>query len=327
MRKLVAFILVIAMVSVCGTSAAAAEVTSQIQFEKRYEIASQVYASNTEFTGVKVSPHGVYAMEIQTPYGPALQPVGRTDVGINGSFEYQCFMMNDKVPAEVKEAIRSEYELAAKVGNETLSATYFSPVLLEANAVSTNATEDQMIFEYKDTYMRNDMVFYTGINTNYVDISTGANTRYVIDTISSVALIGLGFVSSPVVTVGLTAVSIGQFFASIHTDFVATGSFSDFCMARLIYDKAEQFTYRMKNNEWKLGVISERVTITNIATETYLYSSVTNSGETAKSDKTVNIRMETENFFSPWETAYQNYGIYFVEELVSWQMGGRTFYF
>lgn len=109
-------------------------------------------------------------------------------------------------------------------------------------------------------------------------------------------------------------------------DYVATGSFPDYCQVRLIYNKAEQFTYRMVNNNWLLGLISESVTVTQQGTETYLYDSNARKGDTTTTDESVNIYIETAHYANPWETAYQNYRLR-EEEVTSWQIGTKTFYF
>ena len=107
---------------------------------------------------------------------------------------------------------------------------------------------------------------------------------------------------------------------------MATGSFPDYCQVRLIYNKAEQFTYRMVNNNWLLGLISESVTVTQQGTETYLYDSNARKGDTTTTDESVNIYIETAHYANPWETAYQNYRLR-EEEVTSWQIGTKTFYF
>lgn len=87
-----------------------------------------------------------------------------------------------------------------------------------------------------------------------------------------------------------------------------------------------QWTYGQTGTEWYLGLVTQKVTVTQVGTEQYYYNDEINTGETVKKDVSVSKVYKSKSFDSPWAKAWQ-YINYPDTEYIEWKVGNRTFMF
>lgn len=325
MKRLIGLILALAVISASGTTALAAEISYQVKFDKQYEIASKIYTADTTHQDIKQSSTGNYALELETPYGTALQPVGRLDVSVEDESSFNELIANEDVPAEIKNAIRAEYERAKEIGNEDLEITYFSPSLLEPASVTGG--DETITVVYNGLNMRSDRVYYSNISTGWEYVQTGNKVVELVSTLYSVALIGAGLISAPVIPFVVAGLSLLQLFAQEYTDAVVSGRYDDFVQVRITFDRVDQWTHVQSGDVWYLGLMSECVTVKQIGTYIQLYDSASRTALPNDTVRDVNIYAPTESFESPWATAYQWYHTMTYYESITWKVGSKTFDF
>lgn len=329
MRRVLSMILTLAVVSASGTTALAAELKNQADFKSNYEVASQIFVNETDFQDIKRSDTDGYAMEVETTYGTALQPVGRLDISVDNEKSLEILVANDSIPAEIKVSICEEYERAKAMGNNDVEITYFSAAILDSG---TNArggalgTDESITKVYNGYNMRSDRVYYSGLSTGWEYIASGSKAYSTISNITSVALTCAGL--TPIATVSFAAagISLLQIFLNAYSSAVVGGHTDDYAQARLIYDKVDQWTLREIGGSWYLGLTSMCATVTKIGSEVYLWDSSSKTGKTKTTDRTVNIYVATDNYEDPWAIAYQYSYATYVEEL-SWEVGSKEFVF
>ena len=117
-----------------------------------------------------------------------------------------------------------------------------------------------------------------------------------------------------------------QAFLDMFGSTWATGEYQDYCEVRLIYNHSDQYTYRKIGDEWYLGLCSQKVTVTNIASEQYYYNAAASSGKTLTRNRNVNVIQKSPHYDSPWATAYQ-WCFDPKTEWIKWKIGSVTFSF
>lgn len=162
------------------------------------------------------------------------------------------------------------------------------------------------------------------MNTLYQTISRGTTAKNVADGIFDVALA----IASLTKYVGFltTGISLYDAFANMFGISWATGATDDSVQVRLIYDNTDQWTSRNINGEWYIGLVTQKVVISNIASEQYYWNSVNRQGHTYPKNRNVSVTHKSSNFDSPWAVAYQ-WCYNPVTEYMHWQRGGVLFYF
>lgn len=278
------------------------------------------YDTPTQYEGINRSQDGCYALEINTTKGKEYVPVGKLDIDLTNVAEVDSIISNEKIEEEVKKSI---LDLHQEILNENISCekvTLFSSQLLQSSAPGTRST----YYTYQGAQMKSDRLVSTGLNTKYKTVKNGTGTKNVANGISQVILTVLS--SNKYINFFSNGINLLQAFNDVFGTTWATGSTSDYLQVRLIYDDIKQWTYRKMGNEWRLGLCTQKSTVTNIASEQYYFNSAKNAGKTLARNRNVSVVHKSPHFDSPWATAYQ-WVTSPLTEWVSWKCGSVTFSF
>jgi hypothetical protein len=305
------------------------EDTTFAEVVKGNDIYSQKdYTIKTKYEGIKQSVDGYYAMTIETKNGIEAIPVGKLDIDLANDNDVKNAISNTNISPEIKERLEMRHKQIVDFGYKTVKATLFSSDLLptkinSTSTDSTKATSSTTYYTYKGAQMKSDKLFYSGLNTDYQRVSSGSTAHTVADGIFDVILIVTS--SNKYINFFATGISLFQAFCNMFGTW-ATGSTSDFVSVRLIYDNTDQWTYRKVNNQWLLGLCSQKAVVTNIASEQYYYNSAQQAGKTYSPERSVSVTHKSPHFDSPWATAYQ-WCYNPVDEWMKWRCGSVTFVF
>lgn len=322
MKKILALGLSLIMLLSSG-SAFAVEYGRELSTEKAYREAAKMYTEETAFADVKKSDSGAYALEQTTPYGKVLVPVGLKEVNAGDALALEAILEDEQIHPEVKKSIEEEYERALRVGNTALKISYFSPDFLESTRAA-GGSDGTIITVYNGASMKSERVYYTNVSTGWTNIASGSTVKSVISGITDISLIGISLTKLAFVATGI---SLLQAFINAYSGFTFGGTYDDYAQADILYNKTEQWTYRMVDEYWKLGLVSESVTILELDSEVYFWNSSLKEGKRNRTEREVtDMVISSDNFSNPWATAYQHYQSAIIEE-VSWKVGSKTCYF
>jgi uncharacterized protein DUF5022 len=246
---------------------------------------------------------------------------GRLDIDLQSEKSVKNALANPDLTQEIKDEIIYKQNLAKETGEE-LQCTVFSPELLpEGVTKSVQST----YYTYKGARMRSDFVYTSGVSTGWRYLKNGSGSSQTADGIVNLLLLAgsknsvLSFLSA-----GKTVL---DFFISQWGSSYITGHRNDYLQMRLIYNDAKQWTYREyapSSNDWRLGLCTQRVTVTKVGTEQYYFNG--SSGRTTTRDTSTSFTFKSTHYDSPWATAYQWVSSP-LTEWVSWKCAGKTFLF
>lgn len=287
----------------------------------------KTYNLNTEFDGIRKSADNFYAMEVDTPDGKDVVPVGKLTINLASPESVKTALSNEGVAPEIKKDLLEKHQMFTNEPNANFGnseVVLFSTELLPKDNTSKSQTPITTYSEYNGARMRTDILYYTGLNTQYRTVAQGKSTAQTASSIVNIALVCAGFAEQAVLNFFLNSLSLLQAFINEFGPEWATGSTSDHLQVRLIFDSTIKYTYREVGSNWYLGLCTQKVNITNIASEQYYYNG--NSGKTFTYDRDVSKVYKSPHFDSPDATAYQWYNSTKTEWL-SWQCGSVMFSF
>lgn len=271
----------------------------------------------TQFEDIQQLSDGRY---IVADSDTSFYQTGRLDVNLQSSESVSNAIANPNLSQEVKNEIMSKHELAVQTGQE-LVCTVFSPELL-----TNKVARDLSIYStYNGMRMRSDYIYTYGVSTGWEYLSTGSSTSNLADSIVNFLL--LAGSASKVVNFVSAGKTVLDFFVDVFGTSYITGHRNDYLQMRLIYDDVKQWTYReyaYGTEDWRLGLCTQKVTITQVGVEQYYYNG--SSGQTETSDVSVNTVFSSEHFDIPNPIAYQWISSP-LTEWVEWQCAGKTFFF
>ncbi len=332
-RFIMSFILVL-MLTFCAAGNVFASSSSQSDSipdyptpEKKSNIPiTNEYNIETEFEGIYKSSSGVYAMETASENGEEYIPCGKLDINLKTEDDLNTLLNNDDITDEVKEAIKEIYREITEDGRTYESITLFSTEFATDSLPPTASTNTiSSYYTYNGAKMRSDRLITRNAGTKTRTIKSGSGTSSVAASIANIA-VTVASSANQYISFLASGISLLKDFNNTYGTTWVTMSSEDFLEVALTYDKIDQWTYRQVGNEWHLGLVTQKATVTNIYSRQYYFNLKKREGREKKTDRNVNIVFKSPHFDSPWATAYQ-----WVnsprEEWMTWKCGSVTFKF
>jgi hypothetical protein len=312
---------------------------------KNDELARKDFTIDTEFNGVKRSADGFYAMEVVVGNDEVMIPVGRLDIDVDDEEGFAIAMQREDISEAAKEEITQNRENMLALGMlDDYEVTVFSQLLLTSDeaqtivystrskrtGISSNGVTPFSVTNvtWNGIPMVLEDVVQTGLNTTYKTVSTGIETSNVARDITNIGLIAVGLVNTPL-SIFATAMSLLTYYLDYLSLTTVTPNYNDTLQVRLIYNKTTRSAFWNDGGIWKLGVITRKVTVTNIATEQFYYNG--GNGVTVPSNRNVSQVKAGANYDSPYSEAYlraSNPSLFStLDEQIKWGVGNLTFLF
>ena len=276
---------------------------------------SSKYSLMTEFSSIKESANGEYAMT--TDSADVLLPVGRLDIELDNEEQVNMVLAMDNLGDETKQYIQM---LSEKAQNEPESAGLVATLFSQDILPQTRATT---YYTYNGLSMKNDIVYIVNNPSGYQFINVGTGAKAFAQTVSQILMYAGGYLTSSI-SIGGTLLSIFEAWAGGN---VSTASTSDFTQMEITYTGSYQWTYVLVpgTTAWQMSYFSQNITVTQV--EIYQKFNVNGSFKTQNTFLYPYATVKSPGFDSPWSTAYTYYFLTPLYEYVSLKVGNMTWYF
>ncbi len=285
-------------------------------------LSSKKYNIDTEFEGIKKSKDDCYAMVVETADGEVNVPVGKLEIDLSSESDIEAVLSNEKIALEIKERLQERYEQAVECGNTDAKAVLFSEELLPAEKEPN--TRGSTYTTYKGARMRSDKICYTGLSTRTVTIKSGTGTKNTCSSVYDFIMTAATYEKH--VSFFSTSITLFRAFMNAWGGEWVTGTTKDKSEMYIQYDNIDQWTYKQVGDEWRMGLCTQRATVTKIWAREYYWDVAKNKGIDWNNTRYVSIMHMSPDFSSPWAKAYQYAGNPYLEWM-NGRCGNVTFCF